>query len=162
VFRSGDLVYRDADGFFYFAGRTGEWLRVDGENLAIAPIERALAELPEVLTVAVYAVPDPQVGDLPMAAVEPRPGATIDAELLDAWWGPGTTCPGRHAVARWRCGVVAVAYSSTARPSSSGSHSERVGAMNTATTRRFATCSRTVPISASAEASVAVGRPACG
>jgi fatty-acyl-CoA synthase len=87
VFRSGDLVYRDEDGFFYFAGRTGEWLRVDGENLAIAPIERALAELPEVLTVAVYAVPDPQVGDLPMAAVEPRPGATIDAELLDAWWG---------------------------------------------------------------------------
>jgi fatty-acyl-CoA synthase len=87
VFHSGDLVYRDEDGFFYFAGRTGEWLRVDGENLAIAPIERALAELPEVLTVAVYAVPDPQVGDLPMAAVVPRPGATIDAELLDAWWG---------------------------------------------------------------------------
>jgi fatty-acyl-CoA synthase len=86
VFHSGDLAYRDADGFFYFAGRTGDWLRVDGENLAIAPIERALAELPEVLTVAVYAVPDPQVGDLPMAAVVPRPGTSLDAGLLDAWW----------------------------------------------------------------------------
>jgi fatty-acyl-CoA synthase len=90
VFRSGDLAYRDADGFFYFAGRTGEWLRVDGENLAIAPIERALQQLPGVLAVAVYAVPDPQVGDLPMAAVVPGPDAVVDAEALDAWWAGRT------------------------------------------------------------------------
>ena len=31
---SGDLGYRDADGIFYFAGRTADWLRVDGENFA--------------------------------------------------------------------------------------------------------------------------------
>jgi fatty-acyl-CoA synthase len=86
VFHSGDLAYRDADGFFYFAGRTGEWLRVDGENLAVAPIERALSELEGVLAVAVYAVPDPQVGDLPMAAVVPGHGRRVDAEALDAWW----------------------------------------------------------------------------
>jgi fatty-acyl-CoA synthase len=86
VFHSGDLAYRDADGFFYFAGRTGEWLRVDGENLAVAPIERALSQLPGVLSVAVYAVPDPAVGDLPMAAVVPAPGRTVDAAALDAWW----------------------------------------------------------------------------
>jgi fatty-acyl-CoA synthase len=86
VFHSGDLAYRDADGFLYFAGRTGEWLRVDGENLAVAPIERALSQLPGVLSVAVYAVPDPAVGDLPMAAVVPAPGRTVDAAALDAWW----------------------------------------------------------------------------
>jgi fatty-acyl-CoA synthase len=86
VFRSGDLAYRDAEGFFYFAGRTGEWLRVDGENLAVAPIERALSELEGVVAVAVYAVPDPQVGDLPMAAVVPSPDRRIDADVLEAWW----------------------------------------------------------------------------
>ena len=34
---SGDLAYRDADGWLYFAGRSNEWLRVDGENFAAAP-----------------------------------------------------------------------------------------------------------------------------
>lgn len=86
VFHSGDLAYRDEDGFFYFAGRTGEWLRVDGENLAVAPIERALARVPGALSVAVYAVPDPRVGDLPMAAVVPAPDASIDAATVQRWW----------------------------------------------------------------------------
>ena len=36
---SGDLAYRDADGWLYFAGRSNEWLRVDGENFAVAPVE---------------------------------------------------------------------------------------------------------------------------
>ena len=86
VYHSGDLAYRDEDDFFYFAGRTGEWLRVDGENLAVMPIERALAELPGAASVAVYAVPDPAVGDVPMAAVVPRDGVDIDAEALQRWW----------------------------------------------------------------------------
>jgi fatty-acyl-CoA synthase len=60
---SGDLAYRDADGWVYFAGRSGEWLRVDGENLAAAPIERILLRHPAIGEAAVYAVPDPKVGD---------------------------------------------------------------------------------------------------
>ena len=39
---SGDLAYRDEEGIFYFAGRTGDWLRVDSENFAAAPVERIL------------------------------------------------------------------------------------------------------------------------
>jgi fatty-acyl-CoA synthase len=31
---TGDLAYRDEQGFFYFAGRSNDWLRVDGENFA--------------------------------------------------------------------------------------------------------------------------------
>ena len=34
---TGDLAYRDEAGFFYFAGRDHDWLRVDGENFAAAP-----------------------------------------------------------------------------------------------------------------------------
>ncbi len=69
MYWSGDLAYRDADGFVYFAGRTSDWLRVDGENLAAAPIERILLRLPEVSEAAVYAVPDERVGDQVMAAL---------------------------------------------------------------------------------------------
>ena len=59
MYWSGDLAYRDADGWIYLAGRTADWMRVDGENLAAAPIERILQRLPAVDLVAVYAVPDP-------------------------------------------------------------------------------------------------------
>jgi fatty-acyl-CoA synthase len=69
MFWSGDLAYRDADGWIYFAGRSGDWLRVDGENLTTAPIERVVQRLPAVSQVAVYAVPDEQVGDAVMAAL---------------------------------------------------------------------------------------------
>lgn len=63
MYWSGDLAYRDADGWVYYAGRTADWLRVDGENLAAAPIERLLLRHPAIAEAAVYAVPDPLVGD---------------------------------------------------------------------------------------------------
>jgi fatty-acyl-CoA synthase len=75
---TGDLAYRDAQGYFYFAGRDFEWLRVDGENFAAAPIERIIARHPDVVLAAVYAVPDETVGDQVMAALQLRPSATLD------------------------------------------------------------------------------------
>ena len=48
MYWSGDLAYRDADGWIYLAGRTADWMRVDGENLAAGPIERILQRLPEI------------------------------------------------------------------------------------------------------------------
>lgn len=77
MYWSGDLAYRDADGWIYLAGRTGEWLRVDGENLTCAPIERILHRLAPVSRVAVYAVPDEHVGDAVMAAMVLRDGASL-------------------------------------------------------------------------------------
>jgi fatty-acyl-CoA synthase len=79
---TGDLAYRDEAGFFYFAGRDHDWLRVDGENFASAPIERILQRHPDVVLAAVYAVPDPVVGDQVMAALQLRPDITIDPEAL--------------------------------------------------------------------------------
>ncbi|WP_121256103.1 fatty-acid--CoA ligase FadD1 [Nocardioides ferulae] len=69
MFWSGDLAYRDKDGFVFLAGRTSDWLRVDGENLAAAPIEGILMRHPAVNRVAVYAVPDERVGDQLVAAI---------------------------------------------------------------------------------------------
>ncbi|WP_269453141.1 AMP-binding protein [Yinghuangia sp. ASG 101] len=80
---SGDLAYRDADGWLYFAGRTNDWLRVDGENFAAAPVENILARHPDVRSVAVYAVPDDPVGDRVMAAIELRTGARFDPTDFD-------------------------------------------------------------------------------
>jgi fatty-acyl-CoA synthase len=78
MYWSGDLGYRDADGWIYLAGRTADWMRVDGENLAAAPIERILERLPQVSQVAVYAVPDEQVGDQVMAAFVLRAGMRLE------------------------------------------------------------------------------------
>jgi fatty-acyl-CoA synthase len=80
VYHSGDLGYRDEAGYAYFTGRLGDWLRVDGENLGTAPIERVLLRHPDVTEVAVYAVPDPAVGDQVMAALVLAPGAEFDAD----------------------------------------------------------------------------------
>ncbi len=77
---SGDLAYRDEEGFFYFAGRDSDWLRVDGENFAAAPVERILGRFPGIALAAVYPVPDPIVGDQVMAALQLMPGASFDAE----------------------------------------------------------------------------------
>ncbi|ORV50687.1 acyl-CoA synthetase [Mycobacterium europaeum] len=87
VYHTGDLAYRDDAGYAYFAGRLGDWMRVDGENLGAAPIERVLLRYPGVTEVAVYAVPDPVVGDQVMAAVVMAPGAEFDAEKFRAFLG---------------------------------------------------------------------------
>jgi len=78
IYWSGDLGYRDAKGFFYFAGRNYDWLRVDGENFAAAPVETVLTRHPDIVLAAVYAVPNPIVGDDVMAAVLLREGAEFD------------------------------------------------------------------------------------
>ena len=85
MYWSGDLAYRDADGWIYLAGRTADWMRVDGENLAAAPIERILVRLPDINRVAVYAVPDENVGDQIMAAVVLNDGATLTPARLEAF-----------------------------------------------------------------------------
>ena len=75
---SGDLGYRDEAGVFWFAGRNADWIRVDGENFAAAPVERIVARFPGADGVAVYAVPDSRTGDQVMAAIEMLDGTTFD------------------------------------------------------------------------------------
>ncbi|MGW2018910.1 AMP-binding protein [Streptomyces sp. NPDC001927] len=96
---TGDLFYRDADGFLYFAGRTDDRLRVDSENLAAAVIEQILARWERAAGVAVYAIPDPVAGDQVMTAIALREGAAFDpaafAEFLTAQPDLGTKMPPR-------------------------------------------------------------------
>jgi fatty-acyl-CoA synthase len=85
IYWSGDLAYRDEEGFFYFAGRDSDWLRVDGENFSAAPVERILTRFPGVALAAVYPVPDVIVGDQVMAALQLLPGASFDAESFGSF-----------------------------------------------------------------------------
>jgi fatty-acyl-CoA synthase len=85
VYHSGDLAYRDENGYAYFAGRLGDWMRVDGENLGSAPIERVLLRHPDVVEVAVYGIPAPDVGDQVMAALVLTQGSEFDAEKFRAF-----------------------------------------------------------------------------
>ena len=82
---SGDLGYVDDDGWVYFAGRTSDWLRVDGENFTAAPIEAIVGRHPDVMLVSAYGVPAPDSGDQVMVALVLRDGATFDAASFAAW-----------------------------------------------------------------------------
>jgi fatty-acyl-CoA synthase len=84
-FWSGDLAYRDAQGWFWFAGRSSDWLRVDSENFAAAPVERVLQRAPGVLSAVVHAVPDPSTGDQVMCGLELEPGRIFDPAAFAAF-----------------------------------------------------------------------------
>ncbi len=98
MYWSGDLAYRDADGWVFYAGRTADWLRVDGENLAAAPVERILLRHPAVSEAAVYAVPDPLAGDQLVAALVTTAEITPDdwESFLAAQTDLGTKAWPRH------------------------------------------------------------------
>jgi fatty-acyl-CoA synthase len=82
---SGDLGYVDDEGWVYFAGRTADWLRVDGENFTAAPIEAIVARHPDVLLASVYGVPAPDSDDQVMAALVLRDGAAFDGAAFAQW-----------------------------------------------------------------------------
>jgi fatty-acyl-CoA synthase len=95
-YHSGDLGYRDADGFLYFAGRMDDWLRVGGENFAVAPIQRALLDHPDVVEVVVLGVPDAVAGDQVLAVVVTRPGSSEGFVVdLMAWMRDQAGLPDR-------------------------------------------------------------------
>ena len=82
---SGDLGYVDQDGWVYFAGRTSDWLRVDGENFPATPIEAIIARHPDLILASVYGVPEPDSGDQVMCALVLREGATFDGATFAKW-----------------------------------------------------------------------------
>ena len=77
-------------------GRSNEWLRVDGENFAAAPVEAIIGRFPGVRSVAVYAVPDDPVGDRVMAAIELEDDRHVDPAEFDRF--PRRPARPRHQV----------------------------------------------------------------
>jgi acyl-CoA synthetase (AMP-forming)/AMP-acid ligase II len=82
-FRTGDIVKLDEQGNFTFVGRRGDHYRVGGEIVDPVEVEAALQTHPSVERAAVLGVPDPRLGYVGHAWVQPRPGTgAVDAEAL--------------------------------------------------------------------------------
>lgn len=86
--RSGDLGYRDSDGFFFVTGRIKELIIKGGENIAPREIDEVLLRHPAVLDAAAVGMADPHYGQDILACVVVRPGQALEeATLRDFCFG---------------------------------------------------------------------------
>lgn len=79
---TGDLAHRDADGFYFIAGRKKDMFISGGENVYPLELESALYEHPAVHQCAVVGVPDAKWGEVGRAFVVLKPGETASPDAL--------------------------------------------------------------------------------
>jgi len=79
---TGDIGYRDADGYFYITDRKKDMLLVNGTNVYPREIEDVIYQFPGVKEAAVIGVPDARKGEHPVAFVAAMEGQTLDASAL--------------------------------------------------------------------------------
>ena len=82
MFRTGDVGYQDADGYFYILDRLKDMIVTGGENVYSGEVEAVIYEHPAVREAAVFGIPDPKWGELVMACVVLKPGHTLSADEL--------------------------------------------------------------------------------
>ncbi|MFG2961189.1 class I adenylate-forming enzyme family protein [Streptomyces sp. NPDC048291] len=83
---TGDVGHIDPEGYLTLVGRSKDMIIRGGENIYPKEIEDVLTSDPSVLEAAVIGVPDEKWGEVVVAYVQPRPGATVDPAAL------GTLC----------------------------------------------------------------------
>jgi crotonobetaine/carnitine-CoA ligase len=84
-FMTGDLVKRDADGYYYFISRKKDIIRRRGENISGAEIDRVIQSHPSVFEVAAIAVPSELGEDEILAAIVLKQGTTLSAQEIAQW-----------------------------------------------------------------------------
>ncbi len=84
-FHTGDLGYRDAEGFFYVVDRKKDVVIRGGENVYCAEVEAVLFEHPAVQDVAIIGLPHRMLGEEVVAVIEPRADHTIDPAEIQAF-----------------------------------------------------------------------------
>ena len=79
---TGDVGYRDPDGYYYITDRKKDMLLVNGINVYPREIEEVIYQFPGVKETAVIGVPDPRKGEQPVAFVAMAEGQTLDEKAL--------------------------------------------------------------------------------
>jgi long-chain acyl-CoA synthetase len=79
---TGDIGYRDEEGYFYITDRKKDMLLVNGNNVYPREIEEVIYQFPHVKEVAVIGKPDARRGEQPVAFVAPLEGASLDEKEL--------------------------------------------------------------------------------
>jgi long-chain acyl-CoA synthetase len=80
--KTGDVGYRDEDGYLYLVDRKKDLIIVSGFNVYPREVEEAIAKHPKVAEAAVIGIPDPRTGEAVQAWVVPVEGETIDLDQL--------------------------------------------------------------------------------
>ena len=84
VFRTGDIGYQDADGYFFILDRLKDMIVTGGENVYSGEVEAVIYQHPAVLEAAVFGIPDQKWGELVTATVVLKPGIVLSAnDLID-------------------------------------------------------------------------------
>jgi acetyl-CoA synthetase len=69
IYYTGDMAWRDEDGYFWFVGRADDVIKSSGYRIGPFEVESALIEHPAVLECAITAVPDPDRGQIVKATI---------------------------------------------------------------------------------------------
>lgn len=83
-FRTGDLARRDAGGYYTVVGRLKDMIISGGENIYPAEIENVLAGISEIVEATVVGMPDPRWGEVPVAVIVLKDGATLSEAAIRA------------------------------------------------------------------------------
>ena len=81
----GDMGTLDDEGFLFIVDRQSDMVISGGVNIYPAEIEAVLITMPGVADCAIFGVPDAEFGEALAAAVQPQPGATLDADAVRAF-----------------------------------------------------------------------------
>ncbi len=84
-FRTGDLGYRDGEGFFFFTDRLKRMINASGFKVWPAEVEAMMYRHPEIQECCIIAARDAYRGETVKAVVVKRPGSTLTSEALIAW-----------------------------------------------------------------------------
>jgi acyl-CoA synthetase (AMP-forming)/AMP-acid ligase II len=115
---TGDLGYRDSEGFYFVVDRAKDMIIRGGENVYCTEIENCLADHPEIDEAAVVGVPDAELGERVKAIVRRVPGSAlaesaVRAHVARTW--RASRCPSSSSSPRIRCRAIPPASCSRTR-----------------------------------------------
>jgi long-chain acyl-CoA synthetase len=84
-FHTGDIAYKDPDGYYFIVDRKKDMILRGGYNVYPRELEEVLMTHPDVSLAAVIGVPHPALGEEVKAYIIRKPGATITVEELTVW-----------------------------------------------------------------------------